>query len=66
MFNFKKNESAKSNTKSSFSKGFKKEVMKGYKADTKKMSKQDRVNRELACQSVFGMSSEKFMKTMLK
>lgn len=62
MFNFKKNESAKSN----FSNGFKKEVMKGYKADTKKMSKQDRVNRELACQSVFGMSSEKFMKTMLK
>ena len=40
--------------------------MKSFKEDTKKMSKQDRLNRELACQSVFGMSSDKFMKTLLK
>ena len=49
-----------------FSSSFKKNVMKSFKEDTKKMSKQDRLDRELACQSVFGMSSDKFMKTILK
>ena len=52
--------------KSDTSKEFKKSVMKGFKEDTNKMSKQERLNREAACQTTFGMSSEQFMKAMLK
>lgn len=74
LFNKKESETKKTSglfgkkpePKSSFSTGFKKSVMKGFREDSKNMSKQDRVNREIACQNVFGMSSEQFMKTMLK
>ena len=75
MFNTKKTETKKTRIfgkkpepkkSCGFSSAFKKDVMKSFKEDTKKMSKQDRLNREIACQSVFGMSSDKFMKTLLK
>ena len=75
MFNTKKTETKKTSIfgkkpepkkSCGFSSAFKKDVMKSFKEDTKKMSKQDRLNREIACQSVFSMSSDKFMKTLLK
>ena len=77
MFNSKKTETKKTTINlfgkkpeqkksTGFSKEFKKSIMKGFKEDTKKMDKQSRINREIACQTTFGMSSEQFLKTMLK